>query len=117
VPRRPGRQRRILMNMERRVDPRVQSVSVAGLRAYLEARGWSMKPFPRPHVLLFEGPSDDDGQPLQEWVPVSEQLHDYRDAVVKIITNLSVIEDRHPVDVLEDILGQTRAEPSAPGKG
>ena len=94
------------MNMERWVDPRVASVKVADLRSYLEAHGWKLKPFPRPQVLKYEGPLDDEGQPIVLIAPASEKLSDYRRGVVDIITSLSALEDRQPVAVLNDILNQ-----------
>jgi hypothetical protein len=42
-------------------------------------------------------------------VPASEQFADYRQRVTELITTLSEIEGRHPVAVLDDILGEGRA--------
>jgi hypothetical protein len=100
------------MNMDRWVDPRVDRVKVADLRSYLEAHGWTLKPFPRPQALKYEGPLDDNGQPIVLLAPATEKLLDYRRGVVDIITTLSVLEDRHPVAILNDILNQ-----HAHGKG
>jgi hypothetical protein len=82
------------------------------MRAYLLGHGWTLKSFARPQVLLFEGPSDDEGEPIVQWVPASEDLQDYERGVVDVITNLSVLEDRHPVEVLNDILQYSAAKPS-----
>jgi hypothetical protein len=103
------------MNLERWVDARVESVGVSALRHYLEAHGWTLKPFSRPQVLLYEGPHDDAGEPITQWVSASEQFSDYREGIVQLITNLSVIEDRHPVEVLNDILGRNGTESAARG--
>ncbi|MCI0459504.1 MAG: hypothetical protein L0Z62_21345 [Gemmataceae bacterium] len=102
------------MNFERWVDPRVVSVRLPALRAYLEDHGWVLKPFPRRQVLKYEGPLDDEGQPIFILAPSSEDLIDYRQGVVDIITTLSVLEDRHPVEILNDILNQG-AVASRPG--
>jgi hypothetical protein len=106
------------MSMDRWVDPRVSQVKVANLRSYLEAHGWQLKPFPRPQALKYEGPPDDEGEPIVLMAPSSEKLSDYRWGVVSIITTLSVLEDRHPVEILNEILGhdacgQARGEEGA----
>lgn len=93
-------------NMDRWVDPRVQLVQVADLCAYLRSRGWTLKPFPRPQVLMFEEPLGHEGEPIVQAVPASEKFRGYRDEVVGVITNLAAIEDRYAVDVLNDILHQ-----------
>jgi hypothetical protein len=93
------------MNPWRWVDPRVDEVRVEGLRAYLLARGWKPKPHPRPQVLVFEEPGGGGGEPVVQVVPASERLRDYRQGVIDVITSLSAYEDRHPVEVLNDILG------------
>jgi hypothetical protein len=95
-----------MMNWERWVDPRVASVRVAGLCAYLASHGWVRKPFPRPKVFVYEGPADDEGEPIELWVPASEQFSDFWYQIVRVITTLCVLEDRHAVAVLDDILNQ-----------
>lgn len=99
------------------VDPRVESVTVAGVRSYLLARGWRLGAYPGPELLVFEGPSDDDGQPIMQVVPSSERMSDFRMRVEELIGALSVIEDRPARDVLEDVLAAgtgTAPAPAAP---
>jgi len=50
-------------------------------------------------------------------VPASEQLSDYQEGIINLITNLSVIEDRHPVEVLNEVLGQNGSDLGARGNG
>src|SRR5262249_39045418 len=59
------------------VDPRIGQVSVAKARSYLEGRGWRQQAYPGPELLVFEGPSD-EGEPIIQVLPSSEQLADYR---------------------------------------
>ena len=101
------------------IDRRVEKVRVPQVLAYLRGRGWEPKPFPRPQVLLFTGPPDDDGRPIVQMVPADEQGGDYLQCIIDLITNLAVIEDRPAVEVLDDILRQAdRARPNGavPGK-
>src|SRR5262245_3810522 len=97
------------MNWELWVDPRVATVRIDQPTAYLGDHGWEPRPFPRPEILLYEGPLDDDGEAITLWVPASEQLDDYRFGVARIITNLSVFEERHPVQILDDVLTRRTA--------
>jgi hypothetical protein len=93
------------------VDPRVASVRAAGVQAYLSARGWKRVPFPGPELLVFEGPPDDDGQPITQVVPASEHLRDFRLRVEELIGALSVLEGRPPGDVLTDMVMAGSAAP------
>lgn len=102
------------MTTEPWIDPRVSSVRVADLRAYFVAHGWRPKPFPRPQVLLFEGPPDDSGKPIIQAVPASEQLRDYRMAVEDLIGALSVLEARPASAILDDMLRNGTPETEKP---
>jgi hypothetical protein len=94
------------------VDPRIEQVTVAGIRAYLLQRGWTPEPFPGPELLVFAGPLDDDGEPMIQVVPSDETYVDYRLRVEELIGALSVLEDRYAVDVLNDILQAGAATPT-----
>ena len=95
------------------IDPRVQAVRAADAQAYLRRHGWKPKPFPRPQVLLFEGPPADDGEPIVQMVPASEGGSDYLQCIINLITSLALLEDRYAVEVLNDMLQQNPQE-SAP---
>jgi hypothetical protein len=102
-------------NLDRWVDPRVGQVKAASLHAYLQSRGWRPRPSPRPQLLVFEEPPRRGGKPVVQTVPASEEGSDYVDGVVHAITNLAVLERRHPVDVLDDILQQQHDEAGGDG--
>ncbi len=91
------------------IDPRIERVTVGDVRAYLLNRGWRLRPFPGPELLVFEGPKDDDGEPILLVLPSSEQLRDYRMRLADLIGALSVIESRPAVDILSDMLVGTQA--------
>lgn len=93
-----------MMNWYKWVDPRVKQVRAAQARAYMEQHGWKLKPSLRPESLMYEGPRADDGKPILQIVPVSEDFVDYGLSITYLITNLAVIEDRLAVDVLNDML-------------
>jgi hypothetical protein len=95
------------------IDPRIDRVRVADVQAYLEDRGWRLQPFPRPELLVFGGPLDDDGEPILQVLPSSESLRDYRMRLEDLIGALGIIEERPASDVLTDILA-ARATNGAP---
>jgi hypothetical protein len=95
----------MLDGLRRLVDPRIQSVWVADVRAYLQRRGWVQRLAPRLQQLAFEEPAGiPDGQAIV-YLPSSEQFADYPQRVLEVITELADIEDRYSIDVLNDILG------------
>ncbi|MGH7172950.1 MAG: hypothetical protein ACRELG_21930 [Gemmataceae bacterium] len=92
------------------VDPRLPLVRVAGVRSYLLGRGWHPQLYPRPVLLVFEGPAVDDGQPIVQVLPSTEQMRDFPLRVEELIAALSILEDRLPGDILSDILKEGAAE-------
>jgi hypothetical protein len=92
------------MNPWRWVDPRVQSVRVADLKKYLLGRGWKRRRSANPNFMIFEEPAG-HGEPITQAVPASEDFADYLQRITETITTLSEIEDRHPVELLDVILG------------
>jgi hypothetical protein len=92
------------------VDPRLAMVRIAGVRSYLLSRGWRPQPYPRPELLVFEGPADDDGQPILQVLPSSEQMRDFPLRVEELIAALSLLEDRPAPDILSDILKEGAPE-------
>src|SRR5262249_44811111 len=100
-----------MSDTQRWIDPRVSQVRLKDLQSYLRAHGWTLKPFPRPQVLLFEEPDAGGGEPIVQLVPSSEQHPDFRRGVIDTISSLSECEDRHPAEVLNDIL--RHADPAA----
>jgi hypothetical protein len=97
------------MNRSAWVDPRIERVRVADVRDYLLNRGWRLQPYPGPELLVFEGPKDDDGEPIVQVLPSSERLKDYRMRLEDLIGALAVIEDRPAGDILTDMLAGAEA--------
>ena len=105
--------RRFLDDREMRrrwTDPRLYSVRVADLQAYLLHRGWKPVPPDRPRVLVFQEPTGNEEGPLYQFVPESENWDGYRAQVYELIAALAQIEDRYAGDVLTDILRHRPAE-------
>ena len=89
------------------VDPRIASVRPAAVQSYLLRRGWKRQPFPGPELWVFEGPLDDDGEPIIQVIPSSESLRDFRLRTEELIGAMSILEDRPAVEILNDILKET----------
>ena len=85
-------------------DPRIDRLSVENVRDYLHNRGWRLLSYPGPELLVFQGPTDDDGEPIIQVLPSSEKLRDYRMRLEDLLGALSVIEGRPAADVLTDML-------------
>jgi hypothetical protein len=94
------------MNNRVWVDPRLSLVHVVSVRSYLLGRGWRLQAYPRPELLVFEGPADDDGQPIVQVLPSSEQMRDFPLRIEELIAALSILEDRPASNILSDILNE-----------
>ena len=90
------------------IDPRIDGVTVAGAKAYLLDHGWCPRPFPRPEVLVFEGPLADDGTPIVLILPGSDIFVDYRMRMEELIGALGAIENRPAVEILTEMLALPR---------
>lgn len=97
------------MNLWRWVDPRVRSVRYSDLRAYLLSREWTPEADPKGTLVRFERPAP-AARPLYYMVPASDQADDFPQRVAELITTLSELEDRHPVEVLNDVLRAGRGK-------
>jgi len=86
------------------VQTRYDRVSVAEVRTYLASRGWKLKHCQRPHTLLFEYGTDDDGKTIVQVFPDSEHYSDYTRCVEDLVRSLSIVERRSTEEVLKDLL-------------
>jgi hypothetical protein len=92
------------------VDPRLPLVRMAGVRFYLLGRGWRPQPYPRPELFVFAGSAGDDGQPIVQVLPSSEQMRDFPLRIEGLIVAQSILEDRPAADILIDILQEGTAK-------
>jgi hypothetical protein len=104
------------MNAWRWVDPRTKDVSTGDLKKYLRRRGWQEQPEPNPDVVRFQKQFAGGFRPYLV-LPASDLVED-PPGIVHAITTLSELEDRHPVEVLNDILALApAADGAAAAKG
>jgi hypothetical protein len=107
----------MLNDLHRWVEPRVWSVRVGDVRAYLQRKGWTACAAPRPQQLAFEEPAGNPDGPARLYVPESEQFSDYPQRILEVVTTLAEIEGRYAALVLDDILqSRASAEPNGAGQ-
>ncbi|HTU18164.1 MAG TPA: hypothetical protein VMG10_08875 [Gemmataceae bacterium] len=99
------------------LDPRLRTVRVADIQAYLLRKGWKPVVPDRPYVLVFQEPTVSEEGPLYQFVPDTEQRRDYVARIYELLAALGEIEDRYAGDVLTDILHQSSESVPANGPG
>lgn len=102
---------------QRWIDPRLRTVRIADIQAYLLRKGWQPVPPDRPGVLVFQEPTVDEDGPLYQFVPDTEQRRDYVARIYELLAALGEIENRYAGDVLTDILRQPVESAPANGPG
>lgn len=86
-------------------SPFLDGIDVQHVTAYLGGTGWTRRAdFPRPELLVFDGPMDDDGEPIQAVIPSSTELSDFRRRLADLLNALSVLEDRPALEIALDML-------------
>jgi hypothetical protein len=103
-------------NVYRRwIDPRVQTLRIAEVVAYLHQRGWTELPTDRPGFRVFQEPPGHEipGGPYCQFVPDSEG-DDLSLRMFELITGLAEVEDRPAAEVIDDIrcLGPAESLPA-----
>jgi hypothetical protein len=98
------------------VDPRFRTLRTADAAAYLRDRGWMQLPPDREGFLVFQEPSNGDGdEPYCQFVPEYEDADDYPQRMFEFLTGLAEVEDRPASAVIDDILRQAnRPQPNGP---
>ena len=91
---------------QRWLDPRLPTVRVQSLRAYLLSKGWEVAPSDHPRELVFREPVIHENGPLYQWLPASETGRDYVQRIYEAIAAIAEVEDRFAGDVLSDVLRQ-----------
>lgn len=86
-------------------SPILDGIDVPHVTAYLGASNWTRRAdFPRKELIVFDGPADDSGEPIQAVFPSSTRFSDFRRRLVDLLDALSVIEDRPAMEIALDML-------------
>jgi hypothetical protein len=87
------------------IDPRLRTLHVADVIAYLLAQGWKELPPDRKGLFAFQEPTGEqvDGQPVCQFVPAVEQSDDYAVRMFELLTGLAEFENRQASAVIDAI--------------
>jgi hypothetical protein len=99
---------------DRWLDPRLLHVPIGAIEAYLVKKGWKPVTPDRPNVLVFQEPTVEEGGPLYQFVPDTEQRRDYVARLYELIAAIADVEKRYAGDVLTEILEHAAAGANGP---
>ncbi len=87
------------------IDPRVRTLPLANIIAYLQRRGWVEQTADRPGFRVFAEPfASEDGETYCQFVPELEEGEDYGARLFELVTGLAEVENRQATAVIDDIL-------------
>lgn len=85
-------------------NPILDGIDLRRVTAYLGSTGWRRRTdFPRQDLVVFEGPLDDDGEPIPAVLPAMGDERAFREKLARLIDALSVIERRDARDIVLDM--------------
>ncbi|MFT8318826.1 MAG: hypothetical protein ABF651_11240 [Sporolactobacillus sp.] len=81
------------------------NISPSNISRYLRIKGWKKRDnFPQDHLIVFDGPNDVNGDPVQIVFPSKSQYKDYQVRIQELIHGLSEIEERPKNEIVQEIL-------------
>lgn len=84
-------------------DELLKSIRIDRIVSYLEHFGWTRVNHPNHKVLLYEGPKDDEGEPLQIVVPRNHNFEDAEVLVAEAIDLLSIVQQESYAAIIREI--------------
>lgn len=84
------------------------SLKITDIVSYLHQNGWQAVTHPNPRLLVFQGATDDEGNPIQLVLPSHNTFEDSDRLLTKAVNLLAVIEDKSPQAII-DLITQTHA--------
>ena len=80
-------------------------ITLQDVTTYLGAKGWRRREaFPRPELIVFDGPEDDGGEAIQAVIPAGTAYKDFYVRLSELLGTLAVIENRSPDEIASDML-------------
>ena len=76
--------------------------------SYLHQNGWQTITHPNPRLIVFQGATDDEGNPIQLVLPSQKTFEDSNRLITKAINLLAAIEEKSPDEII-DLVTQTHA--------
>ena len=93
---------------QRWLDPRLRSLRVTEIEAYLRSHGWEQAKAAIPGVTVFKEPDEEAEGPLYQWVPQNEGSRDYLQGIYMLLAGIADAEGRSAGEVLDEMLAQDR---------
>lgn len=84
-------------------DVFLKNLSLQKLIDYLESIGWKKADHPNTRILLFHGPLDDEGMPLELVLPRSMAYVDALLRLSEVINTLAVLQGKPPRSIINEI--------------
>lgn len=82
------------------------NLSVYDVANYVSQKGWQAISHPNKRLLVFTGPLDDAGEPIQLVLPSQNKFGDTPIRLAEAVSLLAIVEDRTAWDILADIQEQ-----------
>lgn len=96
-----------------RVNMLLSSVTHAQVLRYFQQHAeWETRTLHEGRSILFVGPKDDDGQPIELPFPANDQFADYRRALEVLLNALSILEGRSVEEIIGEMRGTARKAPT-----
>lgn len=80
-------------------DPQVKVPALEKVISYVQRTGWKPVSHPNQNLMVFQGPTDDLGQPIQLVLPRYTQLWDSSILLVKALNLIAEVEDKTPEEI------------------
>lgn len=84
-------------------DVFLKNLSLEKLTDYLESTGWKKVDHPNNRIILFHGPLDDEGLPLELVVPRSVVYEDALVRLAEVINTLATLQRKSPRSIVNEI--------------
>lgn len=85
-------------------DELLSFLRVDGFVSYLEGSGWRLIDHPNDRIFLYEGPPDDDGNPLQIVIPRNHNFEDAKSRMAEAVRLLAEISQESPGSIIRGII-------------
>lgn len=90
------------------IDPRAFALPMSAFKEYLLTHGWALQTS-NEYGFVCAGPLLDDGRPIVMVMPASDKAYDFPLRVSDFFRRLSILEERHPMEILQEMLRQVEA--------
>jgi hypothetical protein len=95
-------------------DPNLEPTLIRKFTTYLIRKGWTQVDHPNTRIILFYGPLDDQGEPLQLILPASTTFLDTRLRIAEALDLLSIVQQESHAAIFDQIMATEIEKPPKP---